>query len=203
MLHSSLQEFSLLSGLTPNKQKSCIFLAGNNQTYNSSVLQVFQFPCGTLPLKYLGVPLITTKLSYANCHMLIDGITSRIRNWKAKLLSFAGRLQLIQSVLCSVQSYWNGLFLLLKKVIKQVEQILRRFLWKGPNLEKGGAKVAWEDLSLPLDEGGIGIKKLHDWNIAAMGKHLWKLIQPAATSDRKSTRLNSSHEFVSRMPSSA
>ena len=135
-LHSSLQEFSILSGLTPNKDKSCIFLAGNNQSYNSLVLQVFQFPCSTLPLRYLGVPLITTKLSYANCHMLIDGITSRIRNWKAKLLTFAGRLQLIQSVLCSVQSYWNGLFILPKKVIKQVEQILRRFLWKGPNLEK-------------------------------------------------------------------
>ena len=142
LLHNSLTEFSLLSGLIPNMDKSCIFLAGNNQTYNSFVLQVFQFPGGSLPVKYLGVPLITTKLSYANCHMLIDGITSRIRNWKAKLLTFAGRLQLIQSVLCSVQSYWNGLFLLPKKVIKQVEQILRRFLWKGPNLEKGGAKVA-------------------------------------------------------------
>ena len=37
-LHSVLQEFSL-SGLTLNKQKSCIFLKGNNQLYNSSILQ--------------------------------------------------------------------------------------------------------------------------------------------------------------------
>ena len=53
---------------------------------------------------------------------------------------------------------------------------------EGSKSRKGGVKVAWEDLSLPLDEGGLGIKKLHDWNIAAMGKHLWKLIQPAPTS---------------------
>ena len=44
-------------------------------------------------------------------------------------------------------------------------------------------------------------------NIAAFAKTLVKRIQKRAyrdwETDRKSTRLNSSHEFVSRMPSSA
>ena len=29
----------------------------------------------------------------------------------------------------------------------------------------------------PLKEGGLGIKKLSDWNNAAMAKYLWKLSQ--------------------------
>ena len=45
----------------------------------------------------------------------------------------------------------------------------------------GGAKVAWEDVTLPLEEGGFGIKKLQDWNIAAMGKHLWQLCHTSPT----------------------
>ena len=32
---------------------------------------------------------------------------------------------------------------------------------------------------------------------------IWEAYQDALKQDRKSTRLNSSHEFVSRMPSSA
>ena len=146
------------------------------------MLDLFRIPCGSLPVKYLGVPLITTRLSYSACKPLVDSITARISSWTAKFLTFAGRLQLIKSVLCSIQSFWNSLFVLPKKVMNQVEQILRRFLWKGSSLAKGGAKVAWEDLTFPLDEGGLGIKRLHTWNIASIGKHLWSLCLPSSSS---------------------
>ena len=162
ILQHALLEFYALSGLTPNHDKSCIFIAGSNHHYKEQMLQLFQFPEGILPVRYLGAPLITTKLTAADCKPLVEGITCKIRHWASKLLSFAGRVQLIQSVLCSFQSFWNGLFILPKKVLKDVEQLMRRFLWKGPSLNKGGAKVAWEDVTLPLEEGGLGIKKLQD-----------------------------------------
>ena len=168
VLHTALLEFSALTGLVPNQGKSSIFIAGSNQPYKDMILNLFQFQEGTLPVRYLGAPLITSKLSAHDCKPLIDRITSKIRH-----LSFAGRIQLIQSVLYSCQSYWNGLFILPKKVLKAVEQLMRRFLWKGSSLNTGGVKVAWEDLMLPLEEGGLGIKKVHEWNIAAMGAHLW------------------------------
>ena len=104
VIHHALLEFSNMSGLVPNNGKSCIFIAGNNQTY---ILDLFQFPRGTLPVRYLGVPLITSKLNASNCKPLVDSITARIRMWTSRFLSFPGRLQLIHSVLCSIQSYWN------------------------------------------------------------------------------------------------
>ena len=63
-----------------------------------------------------------------------------------------------------------------------MEQIIRRFFWKGVELTSGGAEVAWTDITFPLDEGGLGIKWLDVWNVAAMGKHSWKLCQPTSTS---------------------
>ena len=42
--------------------------------------------------------------------------------------------------------------------------------------------MAWEEVTLPLEEGGLGIKKLHEWNVAAMGKHLWQLCLASPTS---------------------
>ena len=98
-------------------------------------------------MRYLGVPLISTKLTASNCKPLVDRILSRVSSWTARFLSFAGRLQLIKSVLYGIQSFWNGLFILPKAITRHIEQILRQFLWKGPQLGTGGAKVSWEDLS--------------------------------------------------------
>ena len=181
-LHKSLHEFYSLSGLLPNTGKSSIFVARRHPRFLEAVHDLFQFQVGELPVRYLGVPLISTKLTALNCKPLVDRITSRVSSWTARFLSFVGRLQLIKSVLYGIQSFWNGLFILPKAVIRQVEQILRQFLWKGPQLGTRGAKVAWEDLSLPTKEGGLGIKKLDEWNIAAMCKHLWNLCHPMVTS---------------------
>ena len=67
-------------------------------------------------------------------------------------------------------------------MIKRVEQIIRAFLWKGPTLNYGGAKVAWKDLACPTEEGGLGIRGIEEWNMAAMSKHIWRLCQPSITS---------------------
>ena len=95
ILSNALKEFSALLGLTPNNDKSCIFLVGRNHEYNQLVLHLFHFPHGDLPMRYLEVPLISTKLNASNYKPLIDSITGRISRWTSKLLSFAGRIQLI------------------------------------------------------------------------------------------------------------
>ncbi|GJU23247.1 reverse transcriptase domain, reverse transcriptase zinc-binding domain protein [Tanacetum coccineum] len=38
------------------------------------------------------------------------------------------------------------------------------------------AKVAWEVVCLPKEEGGLGIKRLADFNKALMTSHIWKLL---------------------------
>ena len=77
LLHFALQEFCSISGLMPNKEKSSIFIAGSNQRYMESVREIFQFPLGELPIRYLGVPLISTKLTIVHCKPLVDALTSR------------------------------------------------------------------------------------------------------------------------------
>ena len=60
---------------------------------------------GTLPIKYLGAPLISTRLTTRDCRPLIEKITKRVESWTSKRLSYAGRLQLIIKVLFSIQGY--------------------------------------------------------------------------------------------------
>lgn len=69
-----------------------------------------------------------------------------------------------------------------KKVIDEIEQLMRIFLWSGIDLKETGAKVAWKDVCCPREEGGWGFKCLNIRNLASMAKHLWNLISPSPIS---------------------
>lgn len=170
-----LDEFSSLSGLTPNLSKSNIYFSGCNKVLREGILQIATFTEGTLPVKYLGVPLITTKLKALDCNQLVDKITKRIGSWTNKFLSYAGRAQLIQTILFSMQVYWSSLFILPKKVIKEIEYLFRAFLWSGTDLRKHSAKIAWDIVCTHKKEGGLGFKSIEIWNKAAIAKHVWFL----------------------------
>jgi hypothetical protein len=93
---------------------------------------------------------------------LIEKITARFNSWTTRHLSFAGRLQLIGSILKSVQMFWSSIFILPKKVIKAFEQKFNHFLWRGQDEVSGGSKVSWEQVCLPK-QGGLGLKRIENW----------------------------------------
>lgn len=117
----------------------------------------------------------SSKLRKADCNALVERITAKIKSWTCKFLSYAGRAQLVRSVLFAIQVYRSSLLILPKGVTKKIEQVMRSFLWKGDDLSKGGAKVAWDSLCLPYKEGGLGFRDVEAWNRAAMVKHIWHL----------------------------
>ena len=95
------------------------------------IKQATGFKIGTLPVRYLGVPLIIRRLSTSDCYLLIERITARINNWTSKYLFYAGRLQLIQSIIFNIQAYWSRHFILPKRVLKAIAHKCSRFFWKG------------------------------------------------------------------------
>ncbi|GJR10423.1 RNA-directed DNA polymerase, eukaryota, reverse transcriptase zinc-binding domain protein [Tanacetum coccineum] len=115
--------------------------------------------CSIFPFKeavrYLGVPLITKKIGVNDCkQQLVDKVKKKLNDWKNKNLSYAGRAQLIASVLGSMQVYWGSVFLLPKIVIKDIESCFKKFLWNSGDSCKGKAKIAWLDVCKPKDQGG-------------------------------------------------
>ncbi|XP_021985761.1 uncharacterized protein LOC110881945 [Helianthus annuus] len=169
---SSLNRFKDMSGLHPSLAKSTIFMCNIDRRTKRRILRIVPFQQGEFPIRYLGVPLITTKLSYKDCRVLSDRLESRITNWKNKTLSFAGRLQLILSVLSAMSTYWASVFTLPARTIKELEQKMRGFLWCQGPLMKGKAKVSWNSVCMPKAEGGLGIRRLNDMNISLMTKHI-------------------------------
>ena len=176
IIRVAMDSFSKISGLAINHDKSYVFLSGVDPDLRIAITNQLSFKPGTLPVKYLGVPLISTRLTYQNYVALIDRITSRIKVWTSASLTYAGRLQLVKSTLFSIQVYWSNMFILPCATIKKIESILSAFLWKGTTLTHTGAKVAWTSLCYPLQKGGLGIKSIKTWNKAALLKHVWRLL---------------------------
>nr|GEV88097.1 uncharacterized mitochondrial protein AtMg00810-like [Tanacetum cinerariifolium] len=107
---------------------------------------------------------------------LIDRFRKRILDWKNKSLSFASRLQLIKSVVGSLQIYLSSMFILPVSITKEVERLMGDFFWNFEEFKRGKAKMRWSDVCKPKIEGGLGIRSLDTWNIALISKHIWNLL---------------------------
>ncbi|XP_062089424.1 uncharacterized protein LOC133795956 [Humulus lupulus] len=55
----------------------------------------------------------------------------------------------------------------------RVNAICRAFLWKGVSDYDGAGNVALEDVCKSKDQGGLTIKDVEMWNIAAIGQYAW------------------------------
>ncbi|XP_039004076.1 uncharacterized protein LOC120131037 [Hibiscus syriacus] len=148
---SVLNKFYEMSGLMLNVSKTEIYTCGVNNGVLEQIKRATGFRIGHLPVKYLGVPLVTRKLSRTDCSALIEKIRDKLRKWSCRKLSFGGRLQLIKTVLFSVFNYWSRQFILPKGVIQDIERLFMRFFWKGSDSSARGAR------SILADEGSLWI----------------------------------------------
>ncbi|XP_071719054.1 uncharacterized protein [Rutidosis leptorrhynchoides] len=128
VLRESLEEFKRCSGLVPSLSKSMDFFSNVSNQLKAQLLAIMHFDEGHLPVRYLGVPLVSSRLMYRDCKILVERVKSKVKDWKNKFLSFAGRVQLIISVLISRKVYWCSVFILSDAIIKDIEKIMRGFL---------------------------------------------------------------------------
>lgn len=122
-IFTTLDEFAVISGLVINTAKSSIFMAGRlSQAFKEEVNRL-GIPVDTLPVRYLGLPLTTKSMSRADYEPLIDKIRSRFLSWSSRALSYAGRLQLINSVIVSITNFWCSVFRLPKSCLETIESM--------------------------------------------------------------------------------
>ncbi|XP_059277569.1 uncharacterized protein LOC132031620 [Lycium ferocissimum] len=175
LLHEKFSIFSAASGLQANLNKSAVYYGGVTNTVKQEIQTIMGYTEGTLPFTYLRVPLSIRKLKILEWQPLINRIVSKVSSWTAKKLSYAGRVQLVKSVLFGIQSYWAQMFILPAKVMKTIEAYCRSYIWSGTNEITRKALVSWSRLCLPKTVGGLNITNLKNWNKAVVTKTCWDL----------------------------
>jgi hypothetical protein len=121
-----------------------------------------------LPIKYRRIPLSLRRLSAAALQPMVDRIADCLPKWKVVMLAKVGRLALVKSVLAALPLHQLVVLGVNVRALKQVEKILRGFLWVGRKEAHGGhCHVNSRRVCHPLELGGLGIPISLGWRSAS------------------------------------
>ncbi|KAG7599681.1 GAG-pre-integrase domain [Arabidopsis suecica] len=107
---------------------------------------------------------------------LSNKLKKRIASWTSRFISYAGRLNLITSVLGSICNFWMAAFRLPRQCIREIDKLCSAFLWSGTDMSSKKAKVSWSNVCKPKTEGGLGLRSLTEANDVCGLKLVWRII---------------------------
>lgn len=169
-----LRVFHMCSGLRINLSKSNLFGLGKGAEEVHGFAQIMGCSAGSFPFKYLGIVVGANMNRIGNWDSVLDIFRKRLSSWKASVVSLAGRVTLIKSVLESLPMYYFSLYKAPATVIHKMEVIIKRFLWGGCEDKNKIHWVAWERVTRSVKDGGLGLSRLEDNNFALLLKWLWR-----------------------------
>ncbi|GAV67200.1 hypothetical protein CFOL_v3_10708, partial [Cephalotus follicularis] len=130
----------------------------------------------SIPINYLGIPLFKGRAQALYFEDLVERITSRIKKWKCKLLSFGGKLTFIKSVISSMPIHILSLFKVPKMVSNRIQKLFANFLWNS----QGNSRlhwIVWHQICHPFAEGGLGIRNMNTVMQSLQSKFAWRFTQ--------------------------
>jgi hypothetical protein len=83
------------------------------------------------------------------------------------------RVTLIKITLANIPTYCMSLYKIPVKVANCIEKLQHDFLWAGVGDEFKYHLVKWSKVCSPISAGGLGLRKLVDFNCALLGTWLW------------------------------
>ncbi|KAL6225674.1 hypothetical protein ACLB2K_004523 [Fragaria x ananassa] len=170
-----LGEYGVNSGQVINKAKSQVFISKHLSYRHHLIVDLLGIPEGTTPFTYLGVPIFRGKPMVSHFQYIVDKIRLRFSSWKGSLLSMAGRVQLIKSVMASMVVYSFQIYEWPVNLLSRLEVRCRNFLWSGSMDKRGVPLVAWKTCCALMDEGGLGLKQLVVLNRSLLLKKAWEI----------------------------
>jgi hypothetical protein len=141
------------------------------------MVNLLGFSIGSTPFTYLGASIFKGKPKSAYFQPITDKIRLKLANWKAALLSIAGRIQLVKSVVQSMLMYTISIYSWPTSLLREIEKWIKKFIWSGDVNKRKLITVAWKKVCYNYEEGGLGTKSLVCLNEAYNLKLCWDLLQ--------------------------
>nr|GEY87991.1 reverse transcriptase domain, reverse transcriptase zinc-binding domain protein [Tanacetum cinerariifolium]GEZ40503.1 reverse transcriptase domain, reverse transcriptase zinc-binding domain protein [Tanacetum cinerariifolium] len=149
-----LKCFEEVSGLRVNYSKSRVYGIGVGSGDIEEMAQWMKCSVGEFPFTYLGLPIGQCMKRSNAWRPVIENFKKRLSDWKAKTMSYGGRLTLVKSVLGSLPLYYFLMFRVPSCMIKSLERIHKDFFWGGVGEGKRLPWVKWDSVISSYEAGG-------------------------------------------------
>ena len=151
-----LDAFKRQSGFTVSYDKTTLYRIGSLRFSSAEMYDTSQVTWSNQDIKVLGVTITHEDLCSKNYDELIEKSKQVLNTWNNRGLSLLGKVQIVNTLVASLFVYkMMVLPIISTKVIKQMENIIRDYLWQGKK-----AKIAYRILQLPKDQGGLNLVDL-------------------------------------------
>ncbi|QHN81156.1 Putative ribonuclease H protein [Arachis hypogaea] len=163
-----------MSGLSINFEKSNLIPVNCSQEWVSRMCQLLGCQKAALPVRYLGISLGANPRLVKTWKPVLDKVEEKLSLWKAKVLSKAGKLVLIKSMINSLPIYYLRLYKMPNAVARRIISLQRKFFWGKDDGRLGMALVKWEMVQAPKKLRGLGVGDAVVHNTALLFKWWWR-----------------------------
>jgi hypothetical protein len=166
----------MVSGLKVNFWKSNILGVNVSQQFMRVASAFLNCRIGSVPFKYLGLPVGANIRREATWEPLLYSLLKRLGCWANHFISLGGRITLLNSVLNAIPIFYLSFLKIPILVWKKICRIQREFLWGRRGSRKKINWIKWDVVYQPKSLGGLGVRDIRAVNISLLAKWRWRLL---------------------------
>ena len=173
-----VRKYGKSSGQCINFDKSPLL---NGKRVNATIRQEIKDALGIQNERgmgtYLGIPEDISGSKYKLFAFLKDKLMHRVNGWTSRWLSKGGKKVLIKSIQLAIPTCVMSTFLLHLEIYENLANAIAQFWWNSNPPKRRIHWAKWEKVCLPREEGEVGFRMIHEFNLELLAKQLWRLVQ--------------------------
>ncbi|MCH79708.1 ribonuclease H protein, partial [Trifolium medium] len=165
ILSNIIHTYQGASGQPVNLNKSeMVFSKGTTEETKRDISRLLPMQILDHFSKYLGMPTFVGRSKARVFNYIQDKIWKKLKGWKERNLSFAGRGILIKVVAQAIPTYIMSSFLIPKGVCAQMEKAICNFWWGSTTDHRKIHWINWHKICKQKNHGGMGFRDMRAFN---------------------------------------